>query len=211
MIGSDNVCYVAENEGLSAFDSGINSPKLQAAVCGRNSESSPVEQSSSRVCAVCAYPLTGRQEKCCSGDCQRLYATRSPRPYRDYRGANNPAWKGGASKRPSVYVRRFQAKNPEKVRAQRLVAAAIRAGHLTRPSACASCLRVGRVDAHHPNYALPLSVEWLCRKCHVAADRIRQQHEAATGKGWTKRHAETVTSAPSSVKPLTLASKEVGR
>lgn len=52
MIGSDNVCYVLENKGLSGFNTDITFPKLQAHMCGRNSEASSVEQSSLRVCGA---------------------------------------------------------------------------------------------------------------------------------------------------------------
>lgn len=35
------------------------------------------------------------------------------------------------------------------------------------PQNCAHC---GNADTemHHPDYALPLKVEWLCRECHLA-------------------------------------------
>jgi ribosomal protein S27AE len=44
------------------------------------------------------------------------------------------------------------------------VARAIRSGLLTR----VSCEQCGRIDsvAHHDDYALPLSVRWLCFTCH---------------------------------------------
>jgi hypothetical protein len=35
------------------------------------------------------------------------------------------------------------------------------------------CARCGNEDAekHHPDYALPLAVEWLCRDCHMDEHR----------------------------------------
>lgn len=47
---------------------------------------------------------------------------------------------------------------------------AIEAGKLMREP----CLRCGavKVEAHHEDYARPLEVKWLCRRCH-AAEHIR--------------------------------------
>lgn len=60
--------------------------------------------------------------------------------------------------------------------ATRQVKAAIRDGRLTIPDACEECGstdsgRQGiRFDAHHDRYDQPLTVRWLCRRCH------RQHH-----------------------------------
>jgi hypothetical protein len=86
-------------------------------------------------------------------------------------GAGNFNFKDWRSRTPSVYTAPFKKRNPEKVRAHRRLAAAIRAGLLTRPAACTSCLRACRPDAHHEDYQHPLIVRWLCRECHVVRDR----------------------------------------
>jgi hypothetical protein len=167
MFGSDNVCYVYENEGLSAFNSGITFPKLQGACAGESSDSSVDTQRPSRTCAVCAIPLTKRsQKRTCSHICAGKLT-----PPRDTAGERNGNFRGWTSRRPSVYVRRFEAANPEKVRAHRIVRDAIRRGVLTRPEDCESCYRTKKIDAHHDDYAKPLAVQWLCRKCHSARDR----------------------------------------
>lgn len=44
-----------------------------------------------------------------------------------------------------------------------------RRGLLT-PKPCQKCGR-GRAEMHHPNYAKPLHVRWLCRKCHLKLHR----------------------------------------
>lgn len=165
-------------------------------------------QSVDRVCAVCARPLTGRQERCCSLVCQRAFARRTPRPYRDQCGPKNPAWKGGVSRYPTRYTRAFKAANPEKVQAQRAVAHAIRSGTLKRPNHCSVCRRACRPDAHHFSYLLPLCVDWLCRKCHVAADRVRQQRElqaAATTLEQSKGHAHVVNQSSNLAHTSTVA------
>jgi hypothetical protein len=48
---------------------------------------------------------------------------------------------------------------------------AIRKGQLLRPKACA-CGVTERIEAHHDDYAKPLEILWLCRKCH----RARHDH-----------------------------------
>lgn len=49
-------------------------------------------------------------------------------------------------------------------RAHRLVARALRDGSLTRGKCWCGSLRV---EAHHPDYAEPLTVIWLCRRHHL--------------------------------------------
>lgn len=61
-------------------------------------------------------------------------------------------------------VVRSQLRHPERHAARRAVHNALRFGRLVRqPCRCGST----RVEAHHPDYALPLHVEWLCRRHHV--------------------------------------------
>lgn len=42
-------------------------------------------------------------------------------------------------------------------------------GLLISPSHCADCKNevVSRLDMHHPDYAKPIEVLWLCRSCHI--------------------------------------------
>jgi len=92
----------------------------------------------------CGRPLTGRQLVACSATC-----------------------------RNRMHARAFQRANPFKVRAQERVKAAIRSKRWTRPSRCSACDCACRPDAHHEDYRFWYLVTWLCRKCHVAADRAR--------------------------------------
>lgn len=62
--------------------------------------------------------------------------------------------------------------------AHRAVRLALLDGRLRRPTACERCgevpapsgttplARTHKIDAHHPDYAEPLRVEWLCCRCH---------------------------------------------
>jgi hypothetical protein len=61
--------------------------------------------------------------------------------------------------------RRQRALFPEKYRARRAVAAALRSGQIAR-GACTDC-GADDAEAHHHDYAKPLEVTWLCGRCHV--------------------------------------------
>jgi hypothetical protein len=68
-----------------------------------------------------------------------------------------------------------QILRPTRQAARGSVAAALRAGTIVRPQACNGCSAAGPVEAHHDDYARPLDVAWLCRRCH------RRLHTAAGG------------------------------
>lgn len=57
-------------------------------------------------------------------------------------------------------------KNPIKKGASELVVKAVRDGRLQKPSECSECGKTGRIHGHHDDYAYPLTVRWLCAKCH---------------------------------------------
>lgn len=73
-------------------------------------------------------------------------------------------------------VAKYRAMYPEKEKAKRALAAAVRRGALTRPSVCCRCnktptiRRDGRsgLHGHHADYSKPFDVMWLCAPCHAA-------------------------------------------
>jgi hypothetical protein len=76
-------------------------------------------------------------------------------------------------------TRRWQERNPVKRRVAYLFKQALERGQLVRPSACEWCGEKRKTEGHHPDYAKPLEVEWLCRKCH---------------KAWHRQHGEGLNS-----------------
>lgn len=66
------------------------------------------------------------------------------------------------------------ATKAQKLAANRQVRAAIKRGELVRPQVCPRCgiaWTTGCVNAHHEDYAAPLSVVWLCGACHIERHR----------------------------------------
>jgi hypothetical protein len=73
-------------------------------------------------------------------------------------------------------VRRSRSPAEVKAAAYRIYRAALRRGTLTPADSCEECgaWPEGRqLDGHHDSYAEPLSVRWLCGRCHRAAHRRR--------------------------------------
>ena len=66
---------------------------------------------------------------------------------------------------------------PEKRAAHTAVRNAVRRGDLTKPTVCEFCAAGGRIEGHHyAGYgpAQQLLVKWLCKPCHVEADRLAE-------------------------------------
>jgi hypothetical protein len=66
-------------------------------------------------------------------------------------------------------VKRYGSRNADKRAAHAAVSKALRAGLLIRPAICdmaehGDCQ--GRIEAHHPDHAKPLDVQWLCTRHH---------------------------------------------
>lgn len=66
--------------------------------------------------------------------------------------------------------RRWRVANALADRAHVKVRRALKSGALVRPTTCARCGVECTPEASHDDYAKPLVVEWLCRRCHAIKD-----------------------------------------
>jgi len=69
------------------------------------------------------------------------------------------------------HASRMRIIHADKYKARYAVRNALRNGVLKRLP-CSSC-GAENAEAHHEDYSKPLSVEWLCRKCHGLRHRSR--------------------------------------
>lgn len=90
-------------------------------------------------------------------------------------------WKVKNKEKNKIYVKKFYSshkkeqkirdarryfKFPYKHRAKALLNHAVKKGKIIKPKECSSCGISASIEAHHPDYAFPLKVIWLCRNCH---------------------------------------------
>jgi hypothetical protein len=102
-----------------------------------------------------------RKLKCCSA--HAAAKVRHRKQMRDW------SRKWSTSERGKEALREYERNNRTKKNAKRRVRRALMSGRLVKASRCEQCgTGWGRIDGHHDDYALPLVVRWLCRRCHVA-------------------------------------------
>lgn len=58
-----------------------------------------------------------------------------------------------------------------KVPAQVSLRAAVARGDLVRPATCENCGKPCKAQGHHDDYRNPLTVRWLCQRCHNLAHK----------------------------------------
>lgn len=72
-----------------------------------------------------------------------------------------------------------QDRNPRKAAARKILRDEVRLGRISKPDNCQECGAGGIIHGHHEDYDAPLSVDWLCPKCH--AKRHRKYDDALAG------------------------------
>src|SRR3990167_1315075 len=77
---------------------------------------------------------------------------------------------------------RWRHANPEKAKAQSAVATAIRNGRMVRQP-CDEC-GASPTHAHHNDYSQPLSVVWLCARCHRLRHVVNRVPKIVQAKRW---------------------------
>lgn len=116
----------------------------------------------------------GRLGKCkeCTKTDMRIDRLTKPR-VREYdrQRANQPHRKALRSRVSGQWAKA----HPDRRRAQGELARALKSGAIKKPSRCALChLPSARLEGHHPDYAHPLAVIWVCKPCHATADKLRR-------------------------------------
>lgn len=120
----------------------------------------------------------GRMTKC--ADCHRENVKRRRRvseTAREYDRKRTKTPERQAHLRENA--RKWREAHPERYKAQSAVSNAIRDGRLKREP-CYFC-GDGRVHAHHHDYAKPLTVVWLCPKCHHRLHALEAAGQGANG------------------------------
>lgn len=79
--------------------------------------------------------------------------------------------------RKTIYNRAYQARNPEKRLAHKLVEGALNSGDMKKHP-CEFCGSPD-VHAHHADYDKPLDVNWLCCSCHARVHSILRKTKAS--------------------------------
>ena len=92
-----------------------------------------------------------------------------------------PPWYPKAIRRSTLLfmAAASRVRHKEEARARYALNRAVKSGAITRPSHCEQCGQIEELNhrgqtnihGHHDDYAKPLEVRWLCRKCHVAHHR----------------------------------------
>jgi hypothetical protein len=116
--------------------------------------------------------------KSCARRTSREWRKKNPERYRQYLKKwldAHPDYRREYYKKNSKKYRRiskrWNTENPQKYRAKYIAQHAYERGELKKPKRCQKCNKIKRLDRHHPNYAFPLRIEWLCRVCHKEKHR----------------------------------------
>lgn len=73
----------------------------------------------------------------------------------------------------SLSKKKWIENNLLKRSASTIIGNAIRDGKLTKQYACSVCGEdKKRIHGHHDDYAYPMTVRWLCQKCHIAWHKL---------------------------------------
>jgi hypothetical protein len=83
---------------------------------------------------------------------------------------NRSRWRARPEKQVE-YVLAYQKQYPERSRAKQRLYNAVKSGKIVRSPFCQLCWCVAKLDGHHQDYSRPLDVIWLCRQCHIWADK----------------------------------------
>lgn len=82
-----------------------------------------------------------------------------------------------------AYLTKWHRKHPKARIAYQRIVNEKRKGNLSTPSTCSCCGCASTIHGHHPDYAKPLRVIWLCVGCH------RRLHQRQSRRGRPRKEA----------------------
>ena len=121
-------------------------------------------------CKTPTAPRPGRDRRClpCKRAQQNAANSANPEKLREKAraryAANSDYWKEYADRKKTDPQYRLKRS------ARRKVSTEIEAGRMAR-NPCEDC-GADRSEAHHEDYAKPLDIRWLCKRCHCKADAV---------------------------------------
>jgi hypothetical protein len=107
--------------------------------------------------------------------------------------SHNCKWELENHDKVNAYKRRWDKMNPVKVKAQRRVRRAIKAGKLVRPDHCEICNAKCKPVAHHADYTRPLDVVFLCPSCHIGSTHRMRRYR--NYDEWYREKREVIQAA----------------
>ena len=122
-----------------------------------------------KVCKTCYKKRVGQYQKG-AGRSSHLEANKKYHANHPDRGGWKPTRKNQIARMERY--KKMMLECPEKVKAQWTISNMLRSGELKKPNKCSCCGMLGRIEGHHPNYAEPKVVEWLCVHCHKSRHKM---------------------------------------
>jgi len=122
-------------------------------------------------CRVCNRAATARW-RAAYPEAARAYVARWQAAHPEAIRAANARWRAAHPEANRASKARWRAAHPESVKAHNDANYAIESGRLVYPDVCERCGKPNlKFDKHHPDYARPLDVVFLCRHCHALLHR----------------------------------------
>lgn len=119
---------------------------------------------------------------------------------------NDPEWKAKKDKYKGMYkewraayASDYKKANRDKINCREQLRYWVDKGTIVRPECCELCGKSEiRIEAHHSDYTKPLSVDWLCQKCHLKLEHfIRKDSRVQPDRLTKKTSKEDVIVKPS--------------
>jgi len=90
-------------------------------------------------------------------------------------------WAKNNPEKMAEFNQQWIARNQEKYHCHNVLNAAVRDGKLIKSTSCQECGISGvKIHGHHPDYAKPFDVMWLCPACHGRQHRLEREASRAS-------------------------------